>query len=452
MKNDKNKERIKADLLGGFRDYLPEIMIPRQVIIEKIKKTFESFGFLPLDTPALERSAVLGTDSDEFKMEVYRFKAGDQDVTLRFDLTVPLSRVVAANPELMKPFKRYQFGAVWRKEKPQAGRFREFAQFDADIVGSDSIYADSEIIVLMYQTLKNLGIENFIIRFNNRKILNGLPKVADFAEEKASDVFRVLDKLDKIGLQQVISELQRQPDNKFDETALALNEKNVEKIKQFLSLSEFSGNTEDLIYKLSKFFEGVAIAEEGINECKQIIDNLLYLKIPIQNWKFDLSVARGLGYYTGPVMETTLTDLPEIGSVFSGGRFDELVMRFTGEKIPAVGASVGVDRLIAALEKLGKIEKSKSTAKVLLTIIDKNLSQEIFKMAMCLRNAGVNAEVYLGKATSLKEQLIYAAKRDIPFLIILGQDEKNQNKIRLKDMRARQEYLLTEKEMFDRLI
>ncbi|MFH1863706.1 MAG: ATP phosphoribosyltransferase regulatory subunit, partial [bacterium] len=190
----KNEKKIKPELLGGFRDYIPNVMLAKQEVLGTIRRTFEQFGFLPLDTPALERSSVLGTDTDEFKMEVYRFMAGDQDVTLRFDLTVPLARVVAAYPEILKPFKRYQCGLVWRKEKPQAGRFREFTQFDADIVGSDSILADAEIISLMYTTMKNLGLDNFLIRFNNRKILNGLPEVAGFEKKKAASVFRVLDK------------------------------------------------------------------------------------------------------------------------------------------------------------------------------------------------------------------------------------------------------------------
>ncbi len=447
-KNNK-KERIKPELLGGFRDYLPELMIPRQEIIGSIRKTFESFGYLPLETPALERSSVLGTDKDEFKMEVYRFKAGDQDVTLRFDLTVPLSRVVAAYPKILKPFKRYQIGPVWRKEKPQAGRFREFAQFDADIVGSDSILADAEIIVLMYETLKNLGLENFVIRFNNRKILNGLPEVASFKKEKAMDVFRILDKLDKVGLDETVKELKRKPENEFDKSALALKDSSLIKIKEFLALSE---NSTEPIDKLKDFFMGVAIAEEGIKECEEIIRYLKTLDVPEKNWKFDLSIARGLGYYTGPVFETTLTDLPEIGSVFSGGRYDELVMRYTGEKVPATGASVGVDRLIAALEKLGKVKKQTATAKVLLTIMDKKLTGKIIQLAQKLRKEGINNEVYLAQDKTLKEQIIYAAKQGIPFVVMLGEEENRLGKLKLRNMIKREEALLTEEEVLDKLL
>lgn len=453
MKKEKKNTTVKPELLGGFKDYLPETMIPRQKIIAKIKETYESFGFLPLETPGLERSSVLGSDKSDFRMEVYRFSdnfaGAGQDVTLRFDLTVPLSRVVAAYPELVKPFKRYQLGSVWRKEKPQAGRFREFAQFDADIVGSESILADSEIISLMYETMKNLGLENFVIRFNNRKILNGLPQVAKFDEKKASDVFQVIDKLDKIGAESVFAELQTKPFSEFDTEALNLSDESVTKIKEFLAIS---GDTENIIKELKKFFTGVDIALEGIRECEQIIENIQYLGLSQENWKFDLATARGLGYYTGPVFETTLTDIPEIGSVFSGGRFDDLVMKFTGERVPAVGASVGVDRLFAALEKLGKIQKKQSVSLVLLTIMDDRYAKDIIKMAQGLRTAGVNAEVFLGKDKNFKNQLTYALKKEIPFMLILGEEEKKQGKIKLKDLNKREEVLLTESAAFDKLL
>jgi len=434
--NMSKEKKIKPELLGGFRDYIPEVMLAKQEVLGTIRRTFEQFGFLPLDTPALERSAVLGTDTNEFKMEVYRFTAGDQDVTLRFDLTVPLARVVAAYPEILKPFKRYQCGSVWRKEKPQAGRFREFTQFDADIVGSESILADAEIISLMYTTMKNLGLDNFLIRFNNRKILNGLPEVASFERKKAADVFRVLDKLEKIGLEEALKELQIEPASAFDEAALNLSDQSVAKIKEFLSLVGASLND------LKKFFKGIKIAEEGIAECEEISRMLKSLNILDKNWQFDLSVARGLGYYTGPVFETTLLDLPQIGSVFSGGRYDELVTRFTGEKIPATGASVGVDRLIAALETLGKFKKRKSTTKVLVAFTSKDLSRKAFVLAQELRSVDVNSEVFLGKEDSLKGQIIYAVKQGIPFVVIMGEEEDAVGQVKVKDMDKRTETLV----------
>jgi len=446
------KGKIKPKLLGGFRDYLPEIMIARQDIIDCIRKSFESFGFLPQDTPCLERSSVLGTDKDEFKMEVYRFSDSyggvGQDVTLRFDLTVPLARVIAAYPKLLKPYKRYQVGSVWRKEKPQSGRFREFTQFDADIVGSDSILADVEIIQLMYFTLKNLGINDFKIRFNNRKILNGLPVYAGFAAEKADDVFRVLDKLEKVGFREVVAELGRQPENELDSSALALDKENIDKILQFINLS---GEPEKVINDLKGLFKNVEIAEQGITECEQIIHYLNLFEIPTDNWAFNLSIVRGLGYYTGPIFETILTDLPEIGSIFSGGRFDNLIERFTGEKISAVGAAVGLDRLIVALEKLKKLSSRKATAKVMFAVIEEKSVDYIMKLAQKLREGGVATEIFLGKGNMIKDQIIYAAKREIPYMAIIGEDEIREGKIKLKDMNKRIEYILAEEEFVDKL-
>lgn len=437
-------KKLKPELLGGFRDYLPEIMLPKQGVLDNIRRTFESFGFVPLETPALERSSVLGTDTDEFKMEVYRFNASGQDVTLRFDLTVPLARVVAAYPQLLKPFKRYQVGPVWRKEKPQAGRFREFMQFDADIVGSDSILADSEIIELMYQTMINLKIDNFVIRFNNRKILNGLSQVIGFDDKKSMDVFRVMDKLEKIGLDEVVRELQRQPDNEYDESALAISDEGIVKLKEFLSLS---GSLEEL----RSFFWGVDIALEGVSECGQIIENLRALAIPEKYWKFDLSVSRGLGYYTGPVFETTLLDIPEIGSVFSGGRYDELVIRYTGERVPATGASVGVDRLIAALDALGKIEKKKTNSRVLIAFASEKLGTKALALARQIRQSGINTETFMGRDAALKNQIIYAAKQGISFVIILGEEEEAKGMVKLKDMDSREESLCWAVQAIDRI-
>jgi histidyl-tRNA synthetase len=299
----------------------------------------------------------------------------------------------------------------------------------------------------MYQTLVNLEVGAFTIRFNNRKILNGLPEVANFSSEKAGDVFRILDKIDKIGLENVVVELQRKPENDFDKSALALSDFSIKKIKEFLGLS---GKNQLLLTNTKTFFAGVAIAEEGITECEKIMLNLSEAGISEEFWQFDLSIARGLGYYTGPVFETMLKELPEIGSVFSGGRYDDLVARYTGEKMPAVGASVGVDRLIAALEKLGKIKKRKSTAKVLITLLDEKFSAKMIKLATDLRKKKINAEVYLGKGL-LKEQIIYAAKREIPFLIIFGEEEESAGKFRLKNMNERTEEVLTEPDLIDKL-
>lgn len=431
-------KNVKAELLGGFRDYLPAAMISRQAMLDKIQAVFERFGFLPLDTPALERSAVLGTDDRDFSMEVYRFMAGDQDVSLRFDLTVPLARVMAANPDLPRPFKRFQVGKVWRKEKPQAGRFREFMQFDADTVGSSSMLADTEIIQLMYQTLTELGVANFQIKVNNRKILNGLPELAGFDADKTKVVLRILDKLEKIGQEEVVEELKRQPDNRFDTEAPALSDQAVAKILEFLSIS---GDDGSMVEKLTKLFRGIKVAEEGIDEIKQIFNNLKVAEIPSSAVKFDLSVSRGLDYYTGPVFETSLLEIPEIGSVFSGGRYDNLVSRFTGSSLPATGASIGVDRLFAALEKLGRIETRPTLTNVLVTVFSAELASDSIVLANQLRSQGFNVELYLGSG-GFKAQFNYAVRQEIPFVCIIGPDEKANGLVKLRDMKKRTEVSL----------
>jgi histidyl-tRNA synthetase len=438
-------KNVKPEVLGGFRYYLPVDMISREAMINNIRKVYEKFGFVPLDTPALERSEVLGTDDPKFSMEVYRFKAGDQDVTLRFDLTVPLARVVASNPQLPKPFKRYQIGKVWRKEKPQAGRFREFTQFDADIVGSKSMLADTEIIMLMYEALSSLGISNFLIRFNDRKILNALPEYAGFESGKIKAVLRILDKLDKIGIDAVITELEQKPVDQYD-TAPGLSPSSIEKIVSFIKIS---GTNEEVLQQLSDKFKGILVAEDGMRELREIKDNLIVVGVPQDKWKIDLSIARGLDYYTGPVFETTLLDMPEVGSVFSGGRFDGLVGRFSGMSMPATGASVGLDRLYYALETLKKIKIESTLTQVLVTIFDPSLQSASLRIAQKLRNLGVRTELYLGDERTLKGQMAYAAKQNIPYVVIIGPDENNQGMVQLKDMNQRRQELLTEDNCFD---
>lgn len=440
------KQKVKPVSPGGMRDYFPGEMIFRNRVIAVIRQQLEGFGFDPLETPALERTEVLTGGNPDFAMSIYRAEivqrgqsqeegiSDDRETSLRFDLTVPLARLVAANPDkIVLPFKRYQIGQVWRGEKPQVGRYREFMQFDFDTVGASSMLADAEVIQTMSAILRALGIERFMVRFNNRKVLNGLSEVAGFAGDKMNGVLRVLDKLDKIGLEAVVTELRREPDNKFDESALNLDEPAIAKILAFL---ELSGDTDALLAELPIFFANSPTGLAGIEELAQIVGYLRSAGLSETHWKIDLSVARGLEYYTGPVFETILLDLPEIGSVISGGRFDELVTRFTENGIPATGASVGVDRLFVALEKLNLVPKQETTVQVLVTVLDKKLRKEYIVIAQQLRDAGINTSVYLGDEP-LKAQLAYATKRAIPVVVIVGQDEIEAGTITVKDMRKR---------------
>jgi len=355
---------------------------------------------------------------------------------LRFDLTVPLARVVASDQTLPKPFKRYQIGYVFRGERPQKGRYRGFLQFDADIVGSSSTLADTEIIQLMYKTMLSLGVENFIIRINNRKVLDGLAELSNFStpQERKKEVFRILDKLEKIGWEKVAEELKREPDNEYDISAPNLKEKDIEVIKDFI---ETQGKNEEVLKKLKKLFKDIPSGLEGTKELEEISFNLKSLDIPEKYWKIDLSIARGLDYYTGPVFETILPEIPSIGSVFSGGRYDGLVSNFSDMKIPATGASVGVDRLFAALESLGKISKQKTKTKVLITFFDKELQSDYLKLSKTLRGTGISTEIYIGDEKAFKAQLAYALKKEIPIVLILGKDEKKKGVISVKNLREK---------------
>jgi histidyl-tRNA synthetase len=400
-------------------------------MFDTIRLIFERFGFLPLDTPGIEREEVLTGGDPNFKMQIFKtgLRTGDEGLALRFDLTIPLARVVSLySDKLEKPFKRYQTGKVWRGEKPQAGRFREFIQFDADIVGSSKLSADSEIISLIYETLKALSVERFIIKINNRKILDGLPVFIGYKSENNIEILRTLDKLDKIGRDGVMKEL---------EEKMQLTKDQIGKLTQFLDLQSESGT--DTLDKLSILMKDSPDAMKGISELLEISRNLNALKVPNNIWKIDLSVARGLGYYTGPVFETILLDIPSIGSVFSGGRYDDLVARFGQQSIPATGASVGVDRLFAAMEKLGLLKKEKGTAKVVVLNFDPSAELYCQQITSNIRAIGVPTEIYLGKETMLKGQLAYALNKEAPVIIIAGGNEVINKTVQIKDTKNRKQ-------------
>ncbi len=421
---------IEPRLVGGTRDYLPEDMIPRQKMLDVIRAVFELFGFVPLDTPGLELEETLTGADPNFRMQIFRAGLrGTEDETsaLRYDLTVPLARVVAQyGDRIVRPFKRYQTGKVWRGEKPQAGRFREFVQFDADIVGSNRMTADAEIVSIMYETMRKLGFENFLIRVNNRKILNGLSEYAGFPSEKALDVLRLIDKLDKVEWDQISKDM---------ESELGFNADQISSIDRFLKLR--SGSKGDTISGVRSLMSNSPMAMEGIKELEEISNLLDGMGVPADKWAIDLSVARGLGYYTGPVFEAILTDLPAIGSVFSGGRYDDLVERFGSANVPAVGASVGVDRLFAAMEKLDLVKRERNTAKVLVLNFDPECEALCAGVVADLRRAGIPAEIYLGREATLKGQLSYGVSRDFQAVVIIGGREKESGTAQVKGLKDR---------------
>ena len=430
-----NSSTVEPRLLRGFRDYLPAQMNARLRIIGAIREVYERYGFQPLDTPAQEYRATLLGYGEENTKQIFAFtNPEEEEVALRFDLTVPLARVVAQYPDLPLPFRRYQVASVWRADKPDPGRFREFTQFDIDSVGCTSLTADVEILSAMYDALRALGLENFIVRFSDRKVLNALLDFASISRLMAHGVFRVLDKLEKIGMDGVRAELQAgRVDASGDKIpGLGLRGEQVERIARFVALPK--GKRQEVLGALEGLFAGVESAPEAITELRFICDALDRLGIPESHVRLDLSIARGLDYYTGPVFEAILTDAPEFGSVFGGGRYDGLVERFLGRSIPAVGASVGIDRLLAALLKLGVVDAAPATAEVIVTVMEPSRITEYMAFARELREAGIKTEMYLGDEKSLGKQLQYANRLQIPFAAIIGSDEFSRGEVTVKNL------------------
>ncbi len=445
MNDNAHESKVSPRKPGGFQDYLPDRMIARQAILATIRDVYERFGFVPLQTSTVEYFEVL-TGGKPTAMRIYRLAERfiDQEDErqnqkgLRFDLTVPLARVVAANwDELPHPFKRYQLGNVFRGEKPQAGRFNEFAQFDVDIVGAQAMFADAEIVTMIHVAMQALGVKRFRIRINNRKILNALPAYAGFAEEAAPDVFRILDKVDKLGIDGVEKELTAsgliQEAEGETEQGLGLTPAVAQKLRAFIEIRAESNG--EMLAKLNAMLGHVPIAAEGLAELEEIL--ALTAAIGLDRIVIDPSVARGLGYYTGPVFETTLDDLPSIGSVCSGGRYDGLVTTFSEMKAPAVGTSIGVDRFVDAMVKLGTLEATRATAQVLITRFTPTLDAHYLSLATKLREAGIKTDVYYGDEPAFKAQMAYAVKQEIPVVVIVGPDEQSAGVVSVKDMTHR---------------
>ncbi|HXV26569.1 MAG TPA: histidine--tRNA ligase [Candidatus Paceibacterota bacterium] len=422
-------KRIDPQPASGFRDFLPEDAAARQGMCDTIAEVFGRFGFVTVDTPALERLEVLSGGEAQMDKQVFRTRLADdqEDLGLRFDLTVPLARYVAAHAErLTMPFRRYHIGKVWRGEHAQAGRFREFVQCDADIVGAKDVAADAEIISLMHETLVALGVSQFMFRIGHRKLLNGLAEFAQFPAAKTGPVLRAVDKMDKVGWEGVRRELKEK--SKLDATA-------VDSIRAFLDASE--GQPEDVIKKIAKLLEFSAEAHEGVHELQRLIECLDALHVPRERWRLDLSIARGLGYYTGPVFETTLTALPDLGSICSGGRYDALVSRFAPMDLSATGASIGLDRLFAALDALELVPRVRQGGRIAVLNFHGPAMRACLNLASRLRNAGLSAFVYLGGEETLKGQLAWAVKHEVPYVAIIGQQELENGTCQLKDIAAR---------------
>ncbi len=415
--------KIEPRTLKGFRDYLPETMIPRERLIETARRVYRSYGFAPIDTPALEYLDVLtGKGSDETDKQLYRFQDhGDRWVGLRFDLTVPLARFAAQYANTLGlPFKRYHVATVWRGENTQRGRYREFVQCDFDTIGTLALAADVETALVINDLFQALGFSDFTIRLNNRQVLSGLLDVLGLSEQTVP-VLRALDKLGKIGPAKVAEEL---------ETAAGAT---AAQSRQVVALADLQGANDSILAELERLTVGSELAQTGIARLRDLLAATRAAGVPEERLQLDPSIARGLDYYTGVIFETFLDKLPTIGSVCSGGRYDNLAAMFTNQQLPGIGASLGLDRLLAAMEELGMIDKVATPCPVLLTQFDAKFLPQYLKLAAELRAAGIGVELY-PEAKKLGQQLKYADKRGFRVALVAGEDEFAAGTVQVKDL------------------
>lgn len=415
---------ITPQTLKGFRDYLPETMIPRRQIINAAAEVYESFGFAPIDTPALEYLEILqGKGSDETDKQMYKFQdAGGRNVGMRFDLTVPLARFSAQHiNELGTPFKRYHIAPVWRGENTQHGRYREFVQCDFDTIGTTGVESDIEAVLVIYTLFCRLGFKDqFVIHVNNRQILNGVLETMNLRDKSVS-VLRAIDKLPKVGAEKVIEELKQ--------TAGATDEQ----CESLLAMASLTGTNDEVLNRLSEIAAQSELAQAGIARLRQILDGAKAAGIADSAVQIDLSIARGLDYYTGVIFETFLTKLPKIGSVCSGGRYDNLAELYTKQQLPGIGASLGLDRLLAAMEELGKLPDAKTPADVLILFFDSERLNDYIKMSVELRSAGVKVELY-PEPKKIKAQMQYADRKGFKYVVIAGSKEFEEGKVQIKNL------------------
>ncbi len=494
-------KKVEPRLPRGMRDILPQQMIMRQYVVDVIRDVFEQFGFEPLQTPAVELEETLkgkyGSDAERMIYDVGH-KGGKEKLSLRYDLSVPLCRVMAQYPELTRPLKRYQIAPVWRAERPQKGRYREFYQCDADTVGSDSMLADAEIVNVIYEILTRLGFEKFVINLNNRKIIAGIGQLAGVPGELLGGLYRSIDKLDKIGLEGVKAELRKTgledaisalrkaqaPKETIadliealraaslaaiearlrqagleDETIIklvsqlaALKLENratipdavIERLLEFLQIG---GSNDKILAQLREWLADYPEALAGVAELEELTGYLKVLDIPEEYYPVVPSMVRGLAYYTGPIYETIVEE-PNIGSITGGGRYDELIGMFSDHSYPATGATIGIERIIDVMEELEMFppEVGKTVSQVLVTQFNPELVTESLKMARELRQAGLNVELYF-ENDPLGKQIRYALKKGIPYVIIIGPDETASGQAAVRNLELRQQETVPREEV-----
>ena len=430
-------ERIKPRTLSGFMELLPGKQAKMERMMEILRTTYAQYGFAPLDTPVIEDAQILlAKGGGETEKQIYRFTKGDSDLALRFDLTVPLAKYVALHyGELAFPFRRYQIGKVYRGERAQRGRFREFYQADIDIIGdgSLSILNEAEIPAVIYKIFRGFGLNRFCIRVNNRKLLNGFYAMLGL-EEKSGDIMRTVDKLEKIGAEKVREIL-------VDD--LALTDEQAQDILRFMAIT---GSNAQVLSALEGYKGRNETFDTGLSELYAVTANLAAFGVPESHFAVDLTIARGLDYYTGTVYETTLLDYPQIGSVCSGGRYDNLAEYYTDKKLPGVGISIGLTRLFYVLDEQGLLSDNAGDASVQALVLPMTADPApAIALAESLRTGGLRVQLY-GENKKFKQKMSYADKLGVPFAVLLGEDEINAGKCSVKDMRSGEQQLLTPEE------
>ena len=418
-------ERITPRTLSGFMELLPEKQAKLEKMMSVLRETYSLYGFAPLDTPAIEDAKILlAKGGGETEKQIYRFQKGDSDLALRFDLTVPLARYVALHyNELAFPFRRYQISKVYRGERAQRGRFREFYQADIDIIGDGKldVLNEAEIPAIIYRVFRGFGLTRFQIRVNNRKILNGFYALMELTE-KSGDIMRTVDKLDKIGAEKVQNILI---------TDCGLTEEQAAQILAFIAIS---GTNAQVLTALENYAGKNEMFDQGLAELRQVTDHLAAFGVPEENFAVDLTIARGLDYYTGTVYETTLLDHPEIGSVCSGGRYDNLAGYYTDKALPGVGISIGLTRLFYVLDEQGLLNPAlpSAPADALVLPMTEDPAPAI-GLSQVLRNAGVRVQLY-GEKKKFKQKMSYADKLKVPYAVLLGEDEIAEGVCSVKNM------------------
>ena len=434
--------KVAPRTLSGFMELLPEQQMKMERMMSVLRSTYSLYGFTPLDTPIIESAEVLlAKGGGETEKQIYRFTKGDSDLALRFDLTVPLAKYVAAHyGELTFPFRRYQIGKVYRGERAQRGRFREFYQADIDIIGDGKldILNEAEIPAIIYNTFSRLGISRFTIRVNNRKILNGFYAINGMSE-KAGEIMRTVDKLDKIGAEKVRQLL-------IDEVKMLPC-----KAENVLDFMAIKGTNDEVITALERFRGMNEVFDTGLDELVAVTANLKNFGVPEENFAIDLTIARGLDYYTGTVYETIMTDHPEIGSVCSGGRYDNLAEYYTDKQLPGVGISIGLTRLFYVLNEQNLLSDDviSSPCDALVIPMTDDIGPAV-AAATSLRHAGVRTQIY-SEQKKFKAKMSYADKLGIPFVVLLGEDEIRDGFLSVKNMRTGEQQKLSADEAAERI-